>query len=255
MKAVTLEDILAKPKKVEIPIPGKMSENDKGMPDFAKLVYWVRASYQPERDLAGSAARKASRTLRKSLEDPETEERQLLIIDELEEASDDALRELWVSQKVVERAARIRQASLENRDQTYVPEPDGDLITSKDMDDYENEVEEVEEQRELSVVEAVTAARDELVKEVNKLSREQLIEFAVPMQVNAQAERAYETEFVHQLIYRCTFLDSKCKKRAFDDINDVYSLKDFALIRLSNAHMSFVLDPEQVKNLAGGLRS
>lgn len=255
MRAITLEDILVKPKKVEIPIPGTMVSNDNEMPDTAKMVYWIRPSFQPERDLAGSAARKASRTLRKRLEDPETEERQLLVLDELEDASEDSLRELWVSQKVIERATRIRQASLENRDLTFVPEPEGDLITSKDMDDYENEVEEVEERREMSVVEAVTAARDELAKEADKLSHEKLFEFAVPLQVNAQAERAYESEFVSQLIYRCTFTDTKCKKRAFSDVDEVYSLRDFALIRLSNAHMSFILDPEQVKNWAGGLKS
>lgn len=255
MKAITLEDILVKPKKVEIPIPGRTQKNEEGMPDAAKLVYWVRPSFQPERDLAGSAGRKASRTLRKVLEDPDSEERQLLVVDELEDASDDALKELWITQKVIQRAAVIRNQSLEERDITYVSEPEGDIVTNEDLDNYENEVEEVEEQREMSVLDAVTAAREELEKEAAKMSSEKLREFALPLIINMQTERAYETEFVSQLIYRCTFSDSKCKKKAFSDIEQVYSLKDFALIRLSNAHMSFILDPEQVKNLAGGLKS
>jgi hypothetical protein len=255
MKAVTLEDILVKPKKVEIPIPGKMERNDQGMPDAPKLVYWVRPSLQPERDLAGAAGRTASRMLRRKLEDPDSEERQLLVLDELEGATEDSLQELWVTQKVIERAATIRHRSLEDRDITYVPEPEGDLITGEDMDRYENEVEDVEEQREMSVLEAVTSAREELQKEVERMTPEQLREYALPLVISTQTERAYENEFVSQLIYRCTFLDNKCKKRAFTDVNQVYNLKDFALIKLSNAHMSFILDPEQVKNLAGGLKS
>lgn len=252
-KAVTLDDILDGPKKVEIPVPGKQITNAEGMPDVAKLVFWIRPTQQPERDLAGSAARKESRLLRKKLEDPKTEEHQNLIAGELEGASIDSLRQLWVTEKVVERAVRMRNVSLEDRD--YVPEPEGDGITSKNIDDYENEVEAVEEAREMSLVEAIVAAREELQKEVQNIPDDKLMDSAIPAQIEAILTRTYEYAFVCQLIRRCTFTDKKCTKPAFSDIEKVYSLKEDAMTKLTNAHMSFMLDPEQVKNLAGGLRS
>lgn len=250
-KAVTLDDILVGPKKVEIPVRGKTEDNAQGMPDVAKLTLWVRAAQQPERDLAGSAARKESRLLRKKLEDPDTEEHQNLIKGELEDASVDSLRQLWVTEKIVERAVKIRGHSLEERE--YVPEPEGDDITSKDVDDYENAVEAAEESREIGVVEAIVSARKELEKEVKSVPEDKLLEMAIPAQVEAILTRTYEYAFVCQLIYRCTFSDRKCTKKAFSDIEKVYSLREEAMTLLTNAHMSFMLDPEQVKNLAGGL--
>jgi hypothetical protein len=254
MKAISLDDILVKPKRVDIPIPSRLTTNEEGMPEEAKLSFWVRASRQPERDLAASAARKESRTLRKKLEDPESEEHQRLILDDLEDADDDSLRALWVNQKVIERAIRIRHASLENRDQTYIPEPEGDLITSKQIDDYENEVEEIEERREMGYLQAVEQAREELEEEVKKIDGEELLKLAIPVQIEVKVNEAYETAFVCQLVYRCTFKDQRCTKPAFSDIEQVYSLNDRAMVKLTNAHMAFLVDPEQVKNLVGGLR-
>lgn len=252
-KAVTLEDILVGPKKIEIPVHGKVEMNAEGMPDVAKLALWVRPAQQPERDLAASAARKESRLLRKKLEDTSTEEHENLVAGELEDATVESLRQLWVTEKIVDRATKIRTHSLEDRE--YVPEPEGDDVTSKDIDDYENELEAVEDQREMGVVEAIVAARNELQKEVEKVSEEDLRKMAVPAQIEAILTRTYEYAFVCQLIMRCTYSDRKCTKKAFSDVEKVYSLKEDAMTILTNAHMSFMLDPEQVKNLAGGLKS
>jgi hypothetical protein len=253
-KSYTLEDILQKPTKVEIPIAGTIvpAKEEGGMPDVAKLTYWVRPSTQMERDLAGSAARKASRTLRKILETEGTEERQLLVLDEIEGATADSLRGLWVNERLVNRAMRIRQESLEERE--YVPEPEGDIVTPKEADDYENAVEEAEDRREMDVMEAVEQAQEELSKESENIPEKDLFELAIPAQIESVLSRAYESEFTMQLIFRCTFTDKACKRKAFKDLEQVYQLKDQPLIRLTNAHMSFLLDPDKVKNLAGGLR-
>ena len=255
MKAVTLDDLMQGPKKVTIPVAGKpLVVSRKGaMPETPKIEFWVRQARQNERDLAAAAARKESRTLRKILETDGTEERQRLVLDELEGASIDSLKSLWVTEKVVERAIRLRNSSLEDRE--YVPEPEGDNITSKDVDNYENEVEEVEQKRELGVLEAVDAARKELEAEVEKVPNEKLMDLAIPAQIESILTRAYETEFTMQLIFRCTFEDRKCTKRAFSLVDQVYSLKEHPLTMLTNAHMSLLIDPEQVKNLAGGLNS
>lgn len=253
MKRVTLDDILVKPKKIDIPVPNaKPVKNDQGFLETPVLTFYIRPSRQTERDLAASAARKESRTLRKKLEADGTEERERLVLDEIEDADLDSLRTLWVTEKVIERAVRIRRNSLEDRD--YVQEPEGDDLTAKDLDDYENQVDEVEEQREIGVAEAINNARDELQAEVEKVSEEDLRKLAIPVQIEAVLNRLYETEFVHQLIYRCTFSDKACTKPAFGDVEQVYQLNDNAKTRLTNAHMGLMIDPEQVKNLAGGLR-
>lgn len=253
MKAVTLDDIMVKPKRVDVTVHGaKAVKNSKGVLETPFLTFWCRASQQPERDLAAAAARKESRTLRKKLETDGTEERQRLVLDDLEEAPVDSLRALWVSQRLVERAVRIRNNSLEDRE--YVPEPEGDFITGKDVDDYENEVEEVEETRERDVFKLIEQAREELIAESEQIPESGLMEVAIPSQIEHILTKAYESEFVCQLILRCTFTDKKLTKRAFTDIEQVYALKDHALTKLTNVHMSFLLDPEQVKNLAGGLK-
>lgn len=252
MKPVTLDDLLVGPTKVEIPVHGKTVKNKDGVIDTAKITFYVRPARQSERDLAAAAARKASRTLRKKMETEGTEERENLVLAEVEDASINYLRGLWVNDKVIDRAARIRRESLEER--PYIPEPEGDHITQKDMDDYENDVEDAEDGREMDVLQAIIAAREELEKEAAKLDSEKMRELAIPSQIEAQANRAYETEFALQLIYRCTFTDKKCTKQAFSDIEQVYQLKDAPLTMLTNAHMSLLIDPERIKNLAGGLR-
>ena len=254
MKRVTLDDILVKPQRVDITVKkGKPTKNAQGVLDYPHLTFWIRPTRQAERDISGAAARRASRTLRKSLETEGTEERETLVLDEVLDADIDSLRVLWVTEKVIERAVKLRQDSLEDRE--YVPEPEGDDLTSRDLDLYENEVDDAEERRELSVGEAIVRAREELEEQVKHIDEEKLRELAIPVQIESVLNRVYETEFVAQIIYRCTFNDKTCKDRAFEDIEQVYALGHEAMTKLTNAHMSFMIDPEAVKNLAGGLKS
>lgn len=250
MKALNIEDILQGPKKVEIPVPGK-TVTTKGIAEVAKMTMWIRPAKQPERDLAASAARKESRRLRKSLEDPSTEEHQRLVVDDLEGSDIDSLRAVWVNTKVVERAVKIKRESLEER--VYIEAPEHDAVTNKEMDDYEEAIDEAEEQREMSIVQAVESAQKELQEEVKKIDEKDLMDLVVPSQIESVLQQAYESEFVLQLIYRCTFQDKACTKKTFSSMEQCYQLKETPLTMLTNAHMGLLVDPEAVKNLAGGL--
>lgn len=239
VKRLLIADLLQGPKDVVLNLP-----NDK------KLTLWVRPSRDPERTMATANARKASRTLRKLLNDRSTEEYEKLVAEELEGAEKNDLRRVWVNGKLINRALEIRNASLEERE--YVPNPldegDGKGVTPKDMDEYEDKVDEVEEDREMSVMKAISTAQRELEEQANEIPEEELFEAAIPQLIESQCSRAYEVEFIAQLILRCTFEDKKCTRQAFSDIEQVYQLKPGPLQELTQAHMAVMLDPDAIKN-------
>lgn len=239
MKRVLIEDLLQGPKDVVL-----------NLRDDKKLTLWVRPSRDPERTMATAKARKASRILRKTLSDRDSDEFETLIAQELEDADKDDLRKIWVNGKLINRAIEIRQNSLEERE--YVPNPldegDGKGITPKDMDEYEDKVDEVEEDREMSVMKAISSAQRELEEQAKEIADDELYEAAIPQLIESQCSRAYEVEFVAQLILRCTFEDKKCTKQAFTDVEQVYALRPTALQVLTQAHMEVMMDPEAVKN-------
>lgn len=240
VKRLLIEGLLQKPKEVTLKVPG----TDK------PLTLWVRPSRDPERTMATANARKASRTLRKLLADRKSEEFGSLILEELDGADKNQLQQVWVNGKLINRAMEIRRNSLEDRE--YVPSPldndDGPLPTPKDMDEYEDKVDEVEEDREMNVMKAITTAQKELEEEAKKISDADLFEAAIPQLIESQCSRAYEVEFVHQLILRCTFEDKKCTRNAFTNVEQVYELYDTARELLTQAHMDVMVDPEAVKN-------
>lgn len=239
MKRLLIEDLLQGPKDVVLNL-----SNDK------KLTLWVRPSRDPERTMATAKARKASRILRKTLEDRKSEEFETLIAQELEDADKDDLRKIWVNGKLINRAIEIRQNSLEERD--YVPNPldegDGKGVTPKDMDEYEDKVDDAEDNREISVMKAISSAQRELEEKAKEIKDDELYEAAIPQLIESQCARAYEVEFVAQLILRCTFEDKKCTKQAFTDVEQIYTLRPTPLQILTQAHMDVMQDPEAVKN-------
>ena len=237
MKRLLIDDLIQKPREVTLDIGDR------------KVTMWIRSSRDPERTMATANARKASRTLRKLLEDPKTEQYQLLIKDELDEADKNSLRRVWVNGKLIPRALEIRQQSLEERE--YVPSPldnEEGVATPKDMDHYEDRVEEVEEEREMNVLKAINTARRQLEEESEKIKEKDLYKAAIPPLIESQCAQAYEVEYTAQLILRCTFSDKKCTTHVFDNIEEVYSLRPDVLERLTREHMALMLDPEAVKN-------
>lgn len=234
MKKMLIEDLLVKPK--EVPM-GKFS-------------LWVRPSTDPERTMAAAYARKSSRKLRKELNDPKTEKHRMYILEEIEASDEEGLRRIWVNGKLIARSVLIRTNSLEERE--YVPDPldtnEGIGVTAEQMDKYEDEVDAAEERREISAIDAVQQAQKELEKEAKKIPKKEIAAASIGPLIDTQCNRAYEVEFIHQLIYRATFEDKACKHMAFTNVDEVYSLKDSALQLLTTAHLDLMDDPESVKN-------
>lgn len=237
-RALTLEDLLVKPQRVELP---------------GGLKVFIRRLSQIERDLCTAAARRMSRDWRKILEDPKSDEHQLLVADEVNLFDKEALRASWVNSRLLRKALLIDKDSLESRDETYVAEPEGDDLLPSDIEHYENEVEDIEEQREVSVKQRVEAAQKELNKEVEKLSLEDLRANAEPAQIDAICSDQWTTEYVAQMITRGTFKDKECSKPAFKTANEVKRLQAPALEALSNAHMGLLVNLEDHKlKISGG---
>jgi hypothetical protein len=240
MKTPTLDDLLVKPTKVEVPSFGK-----------EPLVVYIRRLTQVERDLCTAAARRASREMRRKLEEPESEERQLLVDDEINEYDLEAMRAAWVNTKLVRRALKIHRLSLENRDETYVPEPEGDDVMPADVEKWENLVDKTEEEREQRVQESIVAAQRQLNDEVQELSEEELRRNASPSLIDTICSDIWTNEYVAQMISRGTFQDADATKPAFKTASDVKRLLPKALEAISKAHMGLLIDPESVKNLLG----
>lgn len=213
-----------------------------------KLQVWIKPMTQIERDLSQAYARRVSRDLRKKLQDPESEEHQLLIAEELEEYDQAALTSLWIQNRLVARATAIRRESLENRDQTYVPDPEGPDVTNSDIEKHEDEVEEVEEQREESVSAAIKSAKMELDEEVKAISVEDLRSEAVPALIDNILATIWLREFNVQMISRATFLDEACQKFAFKTSAEVYNLRQDVVDKLATHHYGLMVEPEALKN-------
>lgn len=237
MKTLTIESLLVRPQSVELPGGVKV---------------WVRPLSQIERELCQGAARRASRDLRKLLEDPKTEQHQLLVVEELQEYDIKQLRDLWIGSRLIQKALQINRESLENRDETYVPEPEGNDLTPEAMDRYEDEVEEVEQQRETGVAGAIGTASKQLDEEVQGISEDALREQAHPALIEHQLSEVWTREFAAQMLVRATFNDKECRKFTFKTSNEVFMLRPDVLKHLTDSHYGLMVEPEAIKNLAGG---
>ncbi len=233
MQTLTLDDLLVKPQKINVA-------------DGVDL--WIRPLTQIERELSQGAARSMSRALRKKLLDPKAEEHKLLIKDELAEYTREQLEELWVGNRLIPRAGQISRDSLEARDQTFIPEPEGADVTSSDIEKHETRVEEVEEEREERVREAVQSAQKQLQEEASKMSLDEIGVDARDALLEFILSKEWQQEFAAQMIARATFLDKKLSKPAFKDTNEVKELRPDILKLITESHFGLLVPPESVKN-------
>ncbi len=247
MKTPSIEELLLEPQSVTI--AGKTKD----------ITLWVRPLTDIERSLAQGAARAQSRSLRKTLSNPDTEEYQLLIKNEVEEYTREQLNQAWVASNLVSRAMQMRRKSLEDRDETYVPEPepseDGTVFpTAEEMEAYEEAVEVAEENREKNVSEAIKNVKKQLEEEVAEMDEDGLRKAVEPRLIDSICGNVWNREYSIQSILRGTFKDKEFTKPAFKSVSDVYALKDNAKQKLAEAHMALLLDPDSIKNLEGSLK-
>lgn len=235
MKTLTIADLLVKPQSLSLSMGDRT------------LKLWVRPLSTTERELCQATARGVSRRLQRELEDPKTENHRLLIADELEVFNKGQLQELWVNAHLLDRAIKINVKSLEDRDQTFVPEPEGENVTVSEINAYENTIDDNEESRETNVNAAVNAARKLLQEEVKTITLKELKSSAAPNLIEQIVSQEWQREYSVAMLARGTFLDQDCQKPAFKTNEQVKMLRPDALEQLTSAHYGLILEPEALK--------
>jgi hypothetical protein len=244
--SATIEDLLRDPEPVRIST-GRTRKSKGKNADEVLLVY-PRIPTDVERDLILGAANRARRKLREKLSDPKSEEYQLLLDEPLRDADPETLRNLWISGRMMERAADLNLNSLEERE--YVPEPEGDIIPAKATDAYEAEVEEAEARRENSLVQALTSVQRDLTEAAEKIDGEALLDAARPAHIETLVNREWTREWENQTLARCTYLDPDHTKPYFKTIAQVVRLRSTMphgpriVQQLANAHKGLLIAPE-----------
>jgi hypothetical protein len=245
-----LEDVLTEPERVPvvITVKGKAVEKE----------YWVRPPDDLEKAMAQNGARKVSRELREVLTDPKSEMHQLIVRAGIEEMTADEMRLLWLTSKLIQESYELSRMSLEDRDDFFVPRPEGknDGVippTLEENDQYEIDKRAAEKDRLTSLADQQKAMFARLRKEADKLSMDDLRNVVEPMIIDQKTQEEWANQYGLQVLVRCTFLDPQLTERAFKDDKAARRLLNTnngkkVLEALLLAHKGLMLDPDQLKN-------
>jgi hypothetical protein len=242
---ITVDDLIVDPEPVDIPAGKRVKDKKTGEEVDAVLRVWPRRPTDVEKQMITAAANGVRRTLRARLADPTTDEHRLRLREPLEEADESTLRQIWVNGKLFERAAEIQHQSLEERE--YVPEPEGELVTAAERDEYDTQVEQAEDSRVNNLIEALGSVRRELEEEVKSIPRESLLEAAMPSHIETVVGREWADAYTANLIARCSFSDKNHTKPLFKTVSDVEKLRSQRpgiYQRLADTHKGLLLEVE-----------
>lgn len=216
---------------------------------------WVRRPNNPEKQLCETKARVASREFRKLLENPKTEEHRMFVAEELATYSRDELEMIWMASEIYKRLFEFERQTLEDRDQTFIPEPtteDGIHYPSQsDIDKYEDAVEQAEEDREAAVKQKHEAIVEQLKEEAGAMDLKKLRKNAIPRRIDQLCGQAYNEAYATALVCRCTFEDEEMKRPMFKTDDETRTFfRDYPEIamHISQEHQSLMANVEEVKN-------
>lgn len=245
-----LEDALGTPEKVTVVV------NQKGK--STERTYWVRPPDELEKTMAQSAARIRGRELRDKLIDPNSEEHQLIVVGRLQDMTDDEKRLVWLTANLVQKSFELNRRSLDDRDEYYVPHPEGKedgLIppTNAEMDAYEDAKRDAEKERLGSVQEQQNNLYKELKQQADELDTDDLNNIIEPVMIEQMTAEEWNLQYGMQILVRCTFTDENLTKRAFMNMDQALRLRNskagnHVLESLLAAHRGLMLDPDQLKN-------
>lgn len=239
---ITVDELLADPEPLDLIVTRK--EKDGSLGEATMRVY-PRRPTEIEQSLCASAANHARRAQRKRLADPKSDEHQLLLVDALEDADPKQLRELWISGKLIEAAAQMQVNSLEERE--VVPEPEGEVITPKERDAYDEAVEQAESDRMDNLVKAIESERRRLEEEAEAIPDGALRENAIPAHIETIVQRTWNDVYTAHIIQRGTFADAKHRREYFKTISQVEAFRaryPAAFRRLADTHQGLLLEME-----------
>lgn len=243
MKTRLLDEFRTGPKEVPLKYGGK------------ELSVWVRRPNTPEKQLIEQYARIASRDLRKALDNPKSKEHQTLVKSEIASYERQELELIWMAGELFRRTFEFERQTLEDRDQTFVPEPQSEdaihFPSQAEIDHHETEVEKVEGEREEAVKEAQANIAEQLKVEAEQMTLAALRKNAVPRRIDQLCGAIYNEEYTAQLVARCTFEDEDEKRPMFKTVSEVrLFFRDQPEIaqQVSNGHQSLMVNPEEAKN-------
>lgn len=241
-----LDDVIIDPPSVTVVLGAKSK------------TFWIRPPTDPEKAMAQAVARKKSRELRARLEDPENEEHQLLVVDEMENLTTAEMRLIWLTSNLFQKTFEINRRSLDDREDFFVPSPEGSedgVIppTNEDMDRYEQAKIDSEGDRLEAIAKQQQVAFKELQDKSEEIPEDDLRNLIHPLIIDQQASREWSAQYGMQIIVRCTFLDKELTKKAFETPERALRLQNSTngqkiLDELSAAHSGLMLDPDRLKN-------
>ena len=242
---ITLGELLEDPEPLIVPAGKRVKDKKSNKMVDANVRFFLRRPTDIERQMALSAANRARRTLRAKLADPESEEHRLLLREPLEEASDEQLRELWINGTLLERAPQLQLNSLEERG--VIPEPEGELVTPAERDEYEHAVEQAERDRLLHLVEAIGNLRKQLEREAKEIEHDALLAAAMPAHTETIVGNEWNDTFTAYLIATGTYHDKQFQKPWFKTVSEVVKLrsqKPHIYSALADAHKGLMIEAE-----------
>lgn len=220
--------------------------------------YWIRPPTESEKLMSQNAARRKARELRDLLENPETEEHDLLIKGGMENMSPEELRMIWLTSTLFQRSFELNRLSLENREDYFVPRPEGKAEgvippTNEEIDRYEKDVQKQEQQRVKDLQAQQKSLLNKLKKESEELDPNDLENVVVPLMVEQKVSEEWNNQYGMQILVRCTYLDKELSKKAFESTEKAAKLLNSkagqkVLEALLNAHRGLMLDPDILKN-------
>lgn len=239
---ITADELLADPEPLDIATRRK---DKTGKMVDATVRLYLRRPTDIEKDMSAQAANGARRALRKLLLDESTDEHKLLLRGPLEDADEDSLRTLWVSGRLLERAAQMQLDSLEDRE--VVPEPEGPIVTSAANDAHDEAVEAAEGDRKTRLLEAIQSAHRELTEEAAAIPSNAIMQNAMPAHTETIAQKTWNDVYTANIIVRGTFSDKDYRKPYFKTVSQVEKLRSqrpSVYRQIAETHAALLLELE-----------
>ena len=235
---VSIQDLFKYKKPVEIKDP-------KGN---AVMTLWVRLLGDHDLSESYRMGRLASAKIRKELRNTESDE----YIAEVSLIEDGASKDLIELIKQSQQSDVVTQASsaIDRKDipkiEDFAADPDAPTLEEQEKRDIEELQSELDYQKEIR--EYIDTRNLEIVERLQALDREQLIEESRKALSNLRALTTFIQEVVNQKSFRGTYIDKECKKRAFEDYDEYLNQYSSLKIQLEAAYQDLEINPDELKN-------
>lgn len=180
--------------------------------DDEALVLYQRIIGDADLSIARRAALRASRDMRKSLRDPDSDE-YAAMLPEIDAMDDSALRNAVILTSAMDLRA---QAENEAQKPKYPTEPPSDASLEA-KEEYQHELDTYDERVEKAVEEQMDTVIERKRKELKKLKREKLVNMFTSSIIDNISRREMLDEFNSRCAYLGTYINKAMTERAFSN--------------------------------------